>query len=103
MLPNASIDGLDLFAAMADQAAARATGQLHGDIRLAKCTNFELTEGFGPEDVDLETWPVVVEREAVTISVFATSRRKDGARQMAGSGRFTFTLHGASSNSARRA
>lgn len=92
MIANASIDGLSLLTAMADSAAVQASAQIQGHIRLSHCTSFELAEGFGPGDVDLESWPVIANHDAVTISVFATSRDQNGARRMAGSGRFTFAI-----------
>jgi hypothetical protein len=91
MLSNAPVKGLDLLALMADTAAQRAVAQLLGPIRLAKCESFELAEGFVPNDVDLESWTVAADRQAIVVSVFATAPQADGGVLVAGAGRFTFT------------
>jgi hypothetical protein len=91
MLTNAPSNGIDLLALMAGAAAERASAQLAGDIRLARCEFFELAGGDFPTDVDVESWPVRADREAIVVSVFATAHRADGGRKPAGSGRFTFT------------
>ena len=90
MLSNAP-DGLDLLTAMAAAAAERASTQLVGAVRLARCESLELAEGFQAGDVDLESWAVDADRQAIVISVFATAPQAGGGRRMAGSGRFTFT------------
>lgn len=90
MLSNAP-NGLDLLTAMATAAAERASAQLVGAVRLAKCESLELAQGFQPGDVDLESWTMDADRQAVVISVFATAPQEGGGRRMAGSGRFTFT------------
>lgn len=91
MLSNAPISGLDLMALMADTAAAWALARLPGGVRLSACESFRLAEGFAVDDVEVESWAVVEDRQAVTVSVFATAPQQGGGRRMAGSGRFTFT------------
>jgi hypothetical protein len=75
---------------MAAKAAERASAQLYGSIRLAKCEALELAEGFQPEEVDLESWAVRADEQNAVIAVFATAPQDDGGRRMAASGRFTF-------------
>ena len=91
MLSNAPANGLDLLALMAASAAERASMQLTGTVRLARCESFELAAGFPPADIDLESWAIDTDRRVAVISVFATALAEGGARRMAGSGRFTFT------------
>jgi hypothetical protein len=91
MLSNASANGLELLSLMAAKATQRATAQLHGSIRLAKCEALELAEGFQFEEIDLESWAVRADEKDAVIAVFATAPQKDGGRRLAGSGRFTFT------------
>lgn len=92
MLSNAPANGLELLSLMAAKAAERASAQLFGTIRLAKCESLELTEGFLAEEVDLETWAVRADEENAVIAVFATAPQGDGGRRMAASGRFTFAV-----------
>ncbi len=91
MLSKARPYGLDLLSLMTAMAAERAQSHLAGTIRLAKCDSFELAEGYGPEDVALESWTVHADRQAIVIAVYATAPQEDGGRNMAGAGRFTFT------------
>lgn len=91
MLSNAPANGLELLSLMAAKAAERASRALVGSIRLAKCESCELSEGFLPEDVDLESWAVRSDPQNVVVSVFATTPQEGGGRRMAASGRFTFT------------
>lgn len=91
MLSNAPIKGLDLLAVMADTAALKAAAHLHGAIRLAKCDSFALDEGYLSQDVDLESWSVFADHQAIVVSVFAMAPKEDGGQRIAGSGRFTFT------------
>lgn len=91
MIPNRPEKGLDLFGAMISAAADRASSHLTGAIRFARCDSVELNEGFSAPDVDLETWSVSEDRQAIVISVFATAAQGGGGRTLAASGRFTFT------------
>lgn len=90
MLSNAPANGLELLSLMAAEAAERASAQLYGSIRLAKCEGLELAEGIQPEEVDLESWAVRADEQNAVIAVFATAPQEDGGRRMAASGRFTF-------------
>jgi hypothetical protein len=90
MISNRPEKGLDLFGAMVSAAADRASAHLAGTIRFARCDQVQLNEGFASPDVDLETWSVSADHQAIVVSVFATARQ-DGGRTMAASGRFTFT------------
>jgi hypothetical protein len=95
MLSNHPVKGLDLLALMAESASERASAQLPGVIRLARCESFTLDEGYLPGDVALESWAVFADHQAAVISVFAMApRAEDDPRsnpRMAGSARFTFT------------
>lgn len=91
MLSNRPEKGLDLLDAMVAAAAAQASSQLLGTIRFAKCDSVQLHEGYATPDVELESWSVFADRQAVVVSVFATAPRADGGRTTAASGRFTFT------------
>lgn len=84
-------DERDLFDAMADAAALRASAHLAGAIRMARCDSIHLNEDFAPPDVEVEVWPVSRDHQSMVISVLATASRGDGGRVTAGSGRFTFT------------
>lgn len=91
MISNRPEKGLDLLGAMASAAAERASVHLPGTIRLAKCEQVQLNDGFSAPDVDLETWSVSADDQAIIVSVFATAPQEGGGRTMAASGRFTFT------------
>lgn len=91
MLSNHPVKALDLLSLMVDKAAQKASAALLGTIRLAKCDSFTLDEGYLADDVDLESWSVFADRQAVVVAVFATAPREDGGTRIAGSGRFTFT------------
>jgi hypothetical protein len=91
MISNRPEKGLDLFDAMITAAATRASSHLLGTVRIAKCDQVQLNEGFSAPDVDLETWSVREDHQAIIVSVFATASRDDGGRTTAASGRFTFT------------
>lgn len=91
MISNRPEKGLDLLSAMVSAAADRASAHLIGTIRFAKCDQVQLNEGFSAPDVDLETWSVSADHQAIVVSVFATAPRGDGCRTTAASGRFTFT------------
>lgn len=90
MISNRPEKGLDLFGAMVSAAADRASSHLAGTIRFARCDQVQVNEGFASPDVDLETWSVSADHQAIIVSVFAAARQ-DGGRTMAASGRFTFT------------
>jgi hypothetical protein len=90
MISNRPEKGLDLLGAMVSAAAERASAHLPGTIRFARCEQVQLNEGFSTPDVDLETWSVSEDHQAIVVSVFATAPQ-DGGRAMAASGRFTFT------------
>ncbi|WP_019052808.1 hypothetical protein [Sphingobium xenophagum] len=90
MISNRPEKGLDLFGAMVSAAADRASSHLVGTIRFARCESVQLNEGFASPGVDLETWPVSADHQAIIVSVFATATQ-DGGRTIAASGRFTFT------------
>ncbi|AXB80213.1 hypothetical protein [Novosphingobium sp. P6W] len=90
MISNRPEKGPDLFGAMVSAAADRASSHFVGTIRFAKCDAVHLNEGFSAPDVDLETWSVSEDHQAIVVSVFATAPQ-DGGRTMAASGRFTFT------------
>ena len=90
MLSNAPTNGLELLSLMAATAAERASAQLYGSIRLAKCDALELAEGFMAGDVDLESWAVRADERNAVIAVFVTAPQQGGGRRMAASGRFTF-------------
>ena len=90
MLSNAPTNGLELLSLMAAKAAERASVELYGSIRLAKCEALELAEGFMGHEVDLESWAVRADEQNAVIAVFATAPQDDGGRRMAASGRFTF-------------
>ena len=92
MLSNAPTNGLELLSLMAATAAERASSQLYGSIRLAKCEALELIEGVQPEEIDLESWAVRGDGQNAVIAVFATAPQQDGGRRMAASGRFTFAV-----------
>ena len=91
MISNRPEKGLDLLDAMVDAAARKASSHLAGTIRFAKCEAVQLNEGFSTPDVELETWPLFADHQAVVVSVFATAARDDGGRMTAATGRFTFT------------
>ncbi|MGN6358208.1 MAG: hypothetical protein ACTHLU_12120 [Novosphingobium sp.] len=92
MLSNQPVKGLDLLTRMTESASERAAAQLFGAIRLAKCDSLALDEGYLPGDVDIESWSVFADHQAVVVSVFAIAPRDDGAgTRIAGTGRFTFT------------
>lgn len=91
MLSNRPEKGLDLLDAMVNAAAERASSHLLGTIRFAKCDSVQLNEGFSTPDVELETWSVSADHQAIVVSVFATAPRDDGGRTTAASGKFTFT------------
>lgn len=92
MLSNQTVRGLDLLARMTESASERAAAQLLGTIRLAKCDSLALDEGYLPGDVDIESWSVFADHQAVVVSVFATAPHDDGAgTRIAATGRFTFT------------
>jgi len=90
MLSNAPANDLELLSLMAAKAAERASSQLFGSIRLAKCEGLELAEGFMADEVDLESWVVRADEQNAVIAVFAIASQEDGGRRMAASGRFTF-------------
>ena len=90
MISNRPEKGFDLFEAMVSAATDRASLHLVGTIRFAKCDAVQLNEGFSASDVDLETWSVSKDNQAIVVSVFAAAPQ-DGGRAMAASGRFTFT------------
>lgn len=90
MLSNAPTNGLELLSLMAAKAAERASAELYGSIRLAKCEALELADGFIADEVDLESWAVRGNEQNAAIAVFATAPQDDGGRRMAASGRFTF-------------
>lgn len=91
MISNRPEKGLDLLGAMVSAAADRASAHLVGTIRCAGCERVQLNEGFSNPDVDLETWPVNADHQAITVSVLASAPQRGGGRIMAGSGRFIFT------------
>tara|TARA_B100000378_G_scaffold277853_1_gene279221 strand:+ start:2948 stop:3253 length:306 start_codon:yes stop_codon:yes gene_type:complete len=91
MLSNRLEKGLDLLDAMVNAAADRASSQLIGTIRFAKCDSLQLNEGFSTPDVELETWSLFADRQAVVVLVYCTAPREDGGRTTAASGKFTFT------------
>ncbi|MGE4429606.1 MAG: hypothetical protein AB7E05_02565 [Sphingobium sp.] len=91
MLSNQPDNGLALLDAMVNAAAHRAASHLRGFIRFAKCDAVQVHEGYAAPDVELETWSLSADHQAVVISVFATAPREDGGRTTAASGRFTFT------------
>ncbi|WP_206245078.1 hypothetical protein [Novosphingobium terrae] len=91
MSPTMPSEGPDLLGAMVDAAANRARGDLPGALRLARCEQVQLNEGFAAPDVSIETWPVRQDRHTITISVFATAPRGEGGHATAATGRFTFT------------
>ncbi len=91
MISNRPEKGLDLLGAMVSAAADRASAHLPGTIRCARCEKVQLNEGFSTPDVDLETWSVSADHQAIVVSVFATAAQAGGGRTMAASGRFTFT------------
>lgn len=91
MIPNRPAGGLDLLDAMASAAAERASLHLDGAVRFARCDQVRLGAGFAVPDVDLETWPVSQDPQAIVVVVFATAPHADGSRTTAASGRFTFT------------
>ncbi len=91
MISNRPQKGLDLLGAMVDAAADRAALHLVAPIRFARCDSVQVNKGFASPDIDLETWPVAGDRQAIVISVFATAPQGGGGRTMAASGRFTFT------------
>jgi hypothetical protein len=91
MLANVSPYGMDLLTLMATTAAQCSASQLIGRTRLAKCESFDLVEGYLPEDITLECWPVFADHQAVVVQVVATAPREDEMPLVAGRGRFTFT------------
>ncbi|MFT4054543.1 MAG: hypothetical protein QM681_08550 [Novosphingobium sp.] len=91
MISNRPEKGLDLLGAMVSAAAERASAHLPGTIRCARCEQVQLSEGFATPDVDLETWSISADHQAIVVSVFATAPQDGGGRTMAASGRFTFT------------
>lgn len=91
MLSNRPEKGLDLLDAMVNAAADRASSHLIGTIRFAKCDSVQLNEGFSVPEVELETWSLFADRQAVVVLVYVTAPREDGGRTTAASGRFTFT------------
>lgn len=91
MRSNRPEKGLDLLDAMVTAAAVQASSQLIGTIRFARCESVQLGEGYATPDVELESWSVFADHQAVVVSVFATATREDGGRTTAASGRFTFT------------
>lgn len=90
MLPNAPANGLELLSLMAAKAAERASAQLYGSIRLAKCEALELADGFMADEVALESWALRGDGQNAVIAVFATAPQQGGGRRMAASGRFIF-------------
>ncbi|GEM_PF-1607819 len=91
MISNRPGRSLDLFGAMVSVATERASGSLGNPIRIAGCDAVQLKEGFSLPDVDLETWSVSEDEQAIVVSVFATASDAGGGRTIAASGRFTFT------------
>lgn len=91
MLSNRPEKGLDLLNAMVTAAADRASSHLTGAVRFAKCDGVQINEGFAAPDVEIETWSVSADHQAIVISVFAVGARQDGGQTTAGTGRFTFT------------
>lgn len=91
MLSNRSEKGLDLLDAMAMAAADKASSHLPGVIRFAKCDDLQINEGFSIPDVEVETWSVFSDHQAIVVYVFVTGPREDGGRTTAASGKFTFT------------
>lgn len=76
---------------MVNAAADRASSHLAGTIRFARCDGLQVNEGFSAPDVEIETWSVSADHQAIVVSVFATGAREDGGRTTAACGRFTFT------------
>jgi len=91
MLSNRPEKGLDLLDAMIHAAADRASSHLPGAVRFAKCESVQLNEGYSVPDVELETWSLFADRQAMVVLVYVTAPREDGGRATAASGRFTFT------------
>ncbi|WP_311267692.1 hypothetical protein [Sphingobium sp. WCS2017Hpa-17] len=91
MIASRPEKGLDLLGLMVSAAAESASAHLPGMIRFAKCEQVRLNEGFATPDVDLETWSVSADHQAIVVSVFATAPQHGGGRTTAASGRFTFT------------
>lgn len=77
--------------AMVAAAAERASSHFLEVIRFARCEHVQVNEGFSTRDVDIETWPLFADHQAITVSVFATGAHHDGSPATAASGRFTFT------------
>ncbi len=77
--------------AMVAAAAERASSHFLEVIRFAKCDDVQVNEGFATRDVDIETWPLFADHQAIVVSVFATGPNDDGSLATAASGRFTFT------------
>jgi len=91
MLSNLPERGLDLMDAMVAAAAERASSHFLEVIRFAKCDDVQVNEGFTTREVDIETWPLFADHQAIVVSVFATGANDDGSLATAASGRFTFT------------
>lgn len=91
MLSNRPAQGLALLSAMAGAARDQAAERLAGAIRFAGCDEVQLNEGFDRTHVNLESWAVSADQQAVVIVVLATAAGAENGRALAASGRFTFT------------